>query len=922
MRDREALLERESEIAALSGTLARARDGAGGVVLVEGPAGIGKSRLLAAAREEAERAGMEVLRARGRELEREASFGVALELLGTRLPEALLDPAGRVEPPALIRSLHSLTVSLAAERPLSIVLDDAQWADRPSLIFLAHVAARSEELPVALIVAVRSGEPGTPTDVLAALHESPAVTLLEPAGLSDAAVASIVAEELPGPEPEFAAACAHMIAGNPFMARELARALKADGIEPVSASASRVEELVPASVLRSVLTRLGRLGDAALRVATAVAVLGDGARLRHVAALAAIDAGEAERAADALAQAAILTPGEPLRFSHPLIAGAVHSDMAAFARARAHRDAAELLAADGAPVHEVAPHLLLSTPDGSPAVVATLRAAATRALSHGDPQSAATLLARALAEPPEAAERSGLLLALAQAEGLSGQVGAEEHVREAVRLAGSDPAARAQALRARSQVHVALGRQEAAAQDLHELLEAMEPGDPQAEEVLAEYLSAHRFRTSLLPEAQARVAPFIDAARRGVPPANPGLAAHVALELAFAGERPELIRTLAERAASDEKAVDPGSHGLLMGLLVQALCVVDELDAAERIADAALAAAQNQGSFMGAAAGAFHRAIPRYHRGALAQSLTDLDQAQAPHREGWTAGAPWPQSLQVHVQLALGDLGGARDTAALTFGANPPSPEALDNGIALFARARLELAEREPRSALADATAAGRHLADGFGIDHPGLIPWRSVASRAALALGERERAGELAEEALRRARWSGVPRALGTALRTAAAATKNGTRLELLHEAVEVLEASPSRLERAYARADLGAALLRAGRKHDAQAHLRAALQLADQMGAAALAESVRADLRASGARPRRAAVTGVAALTPAELRVARLAASGLTNPQIADELFVTGKTVQTHLAHAFRKLDISSRRELPNVLGEAPRS
>jgi DNA-binding NarL/FixJ family response regulator len=127
-----------------------------------------------------------------------------------------------------------------------------------------------------------------------------------------------------------------------------------------------------------------------------------------------------------------------------------------------------------------------------------------------------------------------------------------------------------------------------------------------------------------------------------------------------------------------------------------------------------------------------------------------------------------------------------------------------------------------------------------------------------------------------------------------------------------------PSKLAAAHALCDLGVALRRAGCRAEAQPPLRRALQLADWMGAAPLAESIRHELLATGARPRRSAYTGIDALTPAELRVAQLAAQGLTNPQIAQELFVTAKTVQTHLAHVYRKLDISSRRRLPAVLAE----
>jgi DNA-binding CsgD family transcriptional regulator len=928
------LLERDREIAALSRALRRAGEGTGAVAVVEGSAGIGKSRLLAAACAQAQDEGMVVLRARGVELERDVSFGLAVELFAPPVAAArgarrerllagpaaatgsLWDPAGpeAVEVPALVRGLHGLVANLAAASPVAIAVDDAQWGDRPSLAFLAYLAARVENLPAVLMVAIRSGEPATAEDVLAALRAGPATTRLAPTALSDAAVGRIVVAELPGSEPAFVAACARLAAGNPFLAGELARALRADGVDPTAASVDRLEQLVPASVLHSLLMRLGRLGEDAQRVAEAVAILGD-TPLRRVAALAGIDALDAGRAADALAGATILAPGEPLRFAHPLIATAVRADLPAFAAARAHRRAAALLAADGAPVQDVAAHLALSTPEGSAEAVATLRAAAARSLAHGDPQAAAHLLTRAVAEPPPPGDRHVVLLELAHAQALAADPAAEAHAAEALELAGDDPVRRAQALRVLSQVGVALGRREAAAQALRDALAAVGPDEPLGQEIFAEHLTAHRFVSSLLPGAQSHLARIVATARQGNVPAHPGLAAHTVLELAFAGERPELVRRLAEAVSADQAAAAPGVHGMYLGLLIQALCCVDELDAAERIAEEALGAARDQGSFMGAAAGCFHRAIARYHRGALSGALADLEEAQAPFREGWLAGAAWPQSLQAHVQLERGSLDAARATVALTWSA-PPPPEAMDHAIARFARARLALAERDPRSARADATAAGRQLADGFGIDHPGLLPWRPTAALAAFALDDRASARALAAEALERARWSGVPRAISVALRAAAVVADDAPRVDLLSEAVEAIEASPSRLERAHALAALGGALLRAGRRRDAQPPLREALALADGMGAAPLVEAVRADLRASGARPRRTAVSGVDSLTPAELRVCRLAAQGLTNRQIAQELFVTGKTVQTHLAHAYRKLDVASRRELPAAL------
>jgi DNA-binding CsgD family transcriptional regulator len=242
----------------------------------------------------------------------------------------------------------------------------------------------------------------------------------------------------------------------------------------------------------------------------------------------------------------------------------------------------------------------------------------------------------------------------------------------------------------------------------------------------------------------------------------------------------------------------------------------------------------------------------------------------------------------------------------------------MGHGMVLYAEARVALAAHDPAGALDAARAAGCHLAEGFGIDHPGFVPWRDVAALAAHALAETDAARALADDALARARWSGIGRAVSRSLRTVATVGDVSERVERLAEAVALLDDLPARLGRAYALVDLGAALRHDGRRDEARVTLREGLQLADTMGITPLVERATAELRATGVRPRRAAQTGADSLTPAERRVADLAASGHTNAKIAQELFVTPKTVETHLAHVFRKLGIESRKELDRALAD----
>jgi DNA-binding CsgD family transcriptional regulator len=943
------LYERETELAALSALLHAARSGMGGLVVLDGPAGIGKSRLLAEARAMAGPLGMTVLAARGLDLERDTSFGIATDLFARLLTSGPAPPgdgtgtgaaaAGRLfsgqaalaaglfapsaqgqipaAPSALVRGLYWLTVNVAAgssgngqPEGLLIEVDDAQWADRPSLSYLAHLAARIGELPAALVVAVRSGERATDQRTLDWLRDQSGRRLMRPRPLSTEAINRMVGAELPGAEPAFIQVCAEVSGGNPFLARELLRALRADGITPTAASAPHVRSQVPDSVLRAILVRLARLGEPAERLAKAVAVLGDRAPLRQARLLAGLDAERAEQAADALASAHIVAPGEPLRFAHPLIATSVYADIPAFARARAHRRAADLLAAENTAVDSIAAHLVLTQPDRDQRTVTILREAAARTLTRGDPGAAARLLSRALAEPPEPGQRADVLLELADAEIEHGDQDALRHIEEAIGLPEA-PGGRVRALTALGRLRFNRGEHAAAARATEEALELLKPDDPALPPLLGGYLTATMFRAGLHPLAAQRLEPLIVAVRAGQPPPeDPGLLAHLTLRLAFAAEPAERVVALSERAVAAHPLVDPASLGILAGLIVQALCCVDALAEAERVSDLALAAARRRGSLLSFSMASYHRAIGRYHRGLLASALADVEQSLVARREGWTAGDAWSGSLLVHIHLERGDLAAARAALAMTANA---APDSMDLPIARFAHARLALADGCPDAALRAAEAAGHLLGTGFGIDHPGFLPWQRTAALAAQALGEGERARELAAELLERAHWSGTARAIGLALRTRAAVTADGERRRLLlAEAADALAGSPSALERVHALVDLGTACRQAGLQAAAQPPLREGLQLADGMGAAPLIEAARRELRALGLRPRRSAVNGPASLTPTERRVAELAASGLTNRQTAEALFVTVKTVETHLARVYQKLGITARTEL----------
>ena len=454
------LLERDRELAALAAAIERSSSGAGGVMVIEGPAGIGKTRLLSAGAALAGERGMGVLSARGGEFEREFAYGVVRQLLEPALAgtsaarratllagpaghaAALLDlvaPSGRRSredsapaPPALsgdvspeiLHGLYWLVVALAEPDGLLLVFDDAHWFDAPSRRFIAYLAHRLEELPLLAILALRTGEPEDAGALLAGLDTGGNAELLTLSPLSERGTGELVRRDLSTEaEPVFCSACHRATAGNPFLLGELVAQLRGDGVEPSGLNAERVGGLRPASVTRSVLARLARVGDDGTKLARAVAVLGTGAELRWAQRLAALDPRAGADAVDALVAADVLSFGPTLEYVHPLALSAVYESMPPAGRALAHADAARLLRREGAGVERAAAQLLHAAPAGDCEAVESLCAAAALASRRGAPAVQVTYLLRALAEPPAAEQRAAITLALGRAQALTGDSG-------------------------------------------------------------------------------------------------------------------------------------------------------------------------------------------------------------------------------------------------------------------------------------------------------------------------------------------------------------------------------------------------------------------------------------------------------------------------------------------------------------------
>lgn len=904
------LVGRERECERLVDAVCAAAGGRGDLVVVEGPAGIGKTALLRWLADRCHRDGVCLVAARATELGREVSFGLVRRLLEPQVgaEPSLLEagwarrarpvfagdaPGDGVAAP-LIEGLLALVAELMRRRgPVVFGVDDAQWADRGSRLFLTELAERCPELGCALVLAVRRGPTGDDHPELARIGALAGDGgIIAPGPLSAAAIAHLAGERLAGAAPDLAQRLAATTGGNPLLVTALLEAAAQDDGALLG---------VPVGVRRLVLSRLDAVGAEARALALAVAILGDGP-LRRAADLAGLEAAAADVAADTLIARHVLAAGEPLHFAQPIVAEALLQTLSPFDRSARHRRAAELLDADGAAAERVAAHLIRSRPASDAWVADTLRRAARAALGQGDPPAAVRLLERAVNEPPPPEVRGEVLLELARAEAAAGSpaaISAFEHALEQVR----DQRRRADAWHGLSRLLYVRGEHRLAATAAVTGRAELAEGDPRRERLLADELAAALFVPELAAETVART----DALARGPRPSDPALLAHVIVHRSWRGIEPHQLVELAEAAVAADPLVDPESGGFGLSFVAGALNMVDETPRAGELLDAGLERVAERGDPLAEVSLRCCRAWTHIHRGDLAAARRHLDAVRSLNRLGWSAVEGLCGPPLVRLLVELGDLEGAREALART----PPGVH--NPGLAWFAGI-IDAAAGDHAAALAAFRRAGEEL-ESLALGNPGVLPWRSSAAVAAAQLGLRAEAQALLAPELRQAEALGIPRALGVALRAAGFVADD---LALVERSVDVLEQSPAELELARSLLWLGIGYRRARRLRDARAPLGRALDLARELGAVTVAERALSELRAVGARPRRRPRTGLEALTPSERNVAELAATGRTTRQIAAALFLTPKTVETHLTRVFRKLQITSRSELAPLLAE----
>ena len=538
-----------------------------------------------------------------------------------------------------------------------------------------------------------------------------------------------------------------------------------------------------------------------------------------------------------------------------------------------------------------------------------MRQAAERSLAQGAPEAATAYLRRALDEPPEASDRADVLGDLGIAETHTDVVGAAAHLAAALGEV-DDLGIRPDVVfaYARMLTIIPTGR---AGESAELLLRLSERVDASRHE-LSEHIAALLIITCQFDPADDAIVKSAMGARQASTSIRTGFLLSVrAIEEGRLGEDRARSVELAREALTSELVETPDRFELVNA--VAALALAGEADEALAGLARVIDIGQRRGDHLAVQTHELWRGLVYYEAGELL--LAEETLAIVEPTPFWALSLPraYRAGFLAHILLERGRI----DEAEEVVGAVSVDELLPGHRIQpLHGRGRLRLATGAAEQALADFVAAGE-AAESVDIRNPAYIPWRS---QSALALRQLERIDEarvLARDELELSRRWGAPRTIGVSLRALGVVEGGEAGEQLLREAVDVLANSPARLEQARALIDLGALLRRGNSRSEARQFLRQGIELAHRCGGTALVERANLELAATGAHPRTVMLSGLDALTASERRVAQMAAEDMSNKEIAQALFVTVKTVEQHLGRVYRKLDISSRRQLADALG-----
>ncbi|GAA2088528.1 AAA family ATPase [Kitasatospora saccharophila] len=912
----------------------------GELLLFSGMPGIGKTTMLEQARRIAgAREGSTTLFARGSERERKEPFRVLRQLLMPvlgGLDEAerkevfgswynivapaigLASPSGeieRIDPQGIHDGLDFVITQLAPRRaPLVVIVDDLHAVDQESLSWLASFAVRARELPVLLVFAFRHEfeEEALP---FARQIKDRAAYKHELVQLNPVSVAAIVHDEFAEADDAFCRQVWAVTAGTPFDTVALVREVREQNLEPIEENSPRLRDLAAAARGQGRDYWLEKLGVTVIRFAWAAALLGTEIKEEVAAAICGQTATQAAESVRVLRRMRVLTsqPDGRLEFVHPLIATSIYQSIPPSTRTGMHGQAATVIENAGGSLLAASRHLLETHPgEGDDAMVRKLRRAAAENLAIGAPGAARRCLERAMNEPPDVDDQAEVLYELACASLLTDPEATANQLRRAIDMEpGLSPDLRVEAVLRLSEVVAHSGDLGGAAALCQDESDHTPEGPGRFRLLVAQLLYTALQRDEEDGPGRAervrRLAAEVDPDSEAAQPVRVLHAWDLTLQ---GGGTTEALRA-AESALVEGRLPDSLRwtnttwNFELPALLGLCFAYNDELARAEKLFSSAILDFEIAG-WSGAHRGFayFLMGYARLRRGFLPEAEDFLRRGlRIADRMGTDLPLTWNLAgVMIETLLARGRDQEAWDTA-VKYRFQPPYHEtALVLPDAATTYGKLLIARGRHQEAAAVLAKVGERLERrGW---HSGVhAPW---AGHLAVALAEQDlpAARRTAEEAVERARTSGVPSAIGTALRLAAQVRQGAHAVRLLQDAVGWLGRSPASYEHAHALVDLGAALVQVGRSLEAEEHLYQGLELAKHCGADGLEVRARELLATAGLQPSRSAVPAKDTLNPAEQEVARLAARSLPPQRIAEELRLPLGIVKQRLAAVHRKL------------------
>jgi DNA-binding CsgD family transcriptional regulator len=929
---------RQTETGVLGEALDRVACGGPAIVLVEGEAGIGKTRLLEQALADAAARGMQVAAGRADELEQARPFGLMAGAFGCVAGSA--DPrraaiAGLLSAPhshtsggpvtvtsdpglqfRVVDAFGDLAEALALSGPVVVGADDLQWADPSSLVTLAAMGRRVAGLPVGIIGCLRPIPRAAGLDGAVRALQAAGARLLALSPLGTEAVGELVsdlvaAEPGPGLLAEIAGA-----AGNPLFVTELLAALRAEGAIQVTGGRAEVAETaLPPTLRLTILRRLSFLSPDTLQVLQTGSVLGSAFSLTDLALLSGRPAvGLAAALTEAIRARVLEDDGVQLRFRHDLIRDSIYQDLSASVRRGLHREAAQRLAGAGAPPLRVAEHFARGAAEGDGEAIEWL-ARAARDAAPGSPAAAADLLDRAVTlMRPDDPSRDRLLVERAGQLMQAGRVADAETTCRRLLDQRHDPAVEGVARICLGQALLAQGHHRDGLAEMDRATESPLLTDTEQATARA-WAGFARLSLGDLDGTASAAGQAVTAALAAGDPFSASIAmGTVAMVCMFRGQFADALRISddALRLAEDSLARQGRQYPVHMAR-GQILVWLDRLEEGRSTLQAGRRISEERGVRWPLPSFGMFLGIERFIAGEWDDAVAELESSLALAEE---MGETYSVTL-AHIVIAL--ISFHRDDLSRAAAAVEAAYRDLtDRGFpyrttwAAWPHALLQEASGEPARALETMTAPWDESARlGISTQYP-LAATDLV--RLAIAEGDRERARQVAAAVGDLASRNDLPWLRGAALRCQGLA---GNDVDALVAAVGAYAGASRPLELALASEDAATALVRQGDMEQARLLLDQAIAVYERLGADRDLARANAVQRLAGVRrgvrgPRQRPQFGWQSLTPTERTVATLAADGLSNPQIGERLFISRRTVQTHLAHVFAKLGISSRVQL----------